>query len=154
MAASIDFNDIKLVAVSDCIPIFSAVFISNLHYCPFQVIGEGTYGKVYHAKCHNQDRAVKKIYAKVSQAEMEREYKQLGRANHTNIIFLYGVSFHDDVHYMVMEYAEGGSIAYLLHKNSKPDYTFEHFINWALHSAMVLFIEVESTDIYLLSTNM
>lgn len=113
------------------------------------MIGEGTFGVVYHAKCRNQDRAVKKIYTKVSKAEMEREYKQLGRANHPNIIFLYGVSFHEDVHYMVMEYAEGGSMSELLHKNCKLDYTFDHFINWALHSAMVLF-----TYIYLLSTNM
>lgn len=113
------------------------------------MIGEGTFGKVYHAKCRNKDRAVKQIYTNVPDHEMQREYKQLGRASHKNIIFLYGVAVHDKVHYMVMEYAEGGSLFDLLHKSSKPDYTFDHFINWVLHSAMVWFIEVESTDIYI-----
>lgn len=122
--------------------LFCSVFILILHYCLFQVIGEGTFGKVYHAKCHNKDRAVKKIYTNVPKHEMQREYKQLGKASHNNIIFLYGVAVNDNVHYMVMEYAEGGSLSDLLHKSSKLDYTFEHFINWALHSAMVGFIEV------------
>lgn len=80
--------------------------------------------------------AVKKIYSKQPE-KLQREYKQLMRAQHKNIIFLYGVAFNDDAYYLVMEYSDGGSLFNLLHFEEKPAYKFDHAINWSYQTVEV-----------------
>lgn len=101
-----------------------------------EVIGEGSFGKVRKARYNNKDVAVKYIYTQNPEA-LQREIKNLMRASHENIIFLYGVAVNDGVHYLVMEYAEGGSLFNFLHIGQKPDYRFDHAINWSYQCAEV-----------------
>ncbi|XP_034485835.1 mitogen-activated protein kinase kinase kinase 7 isoform X2 [Drosophila innubila] len=98
-------------------------------------IGEGTFGKVYKAQWRNKCVAVKRIYLNVNEEYVEREFKQLSRANHINIIFLHGISIHEDIHYLIMEYADGGSLFNFLHKVPRLEYSLNHVINWALQAA-------------------
>lgn len=81
--------------------------------------------------------AVKRINLNVNEESVEREFKQLSRANHENIIFLHGISIHEDIHYLIMEYADGGSLFNLLHKEPLEEYTLNHVISWTLQAAKV-----------------
>ncbi|KAM8704906.1 hypothetical protein ACLKA7_009376 [Drosophila subpalustris] len=98
-------------------------------------IGEGTFGKVYKAQWRNKCVAVKRIYLNVNEEHVEREFRQLSRANHINIIFLHGISIHEDIHYLIMEYADGGSLFNFLHREPRAEYSLNHVINWALQAA-------------------
>ncbi|XP_051862823.1 mitogen-activated protein kinase kinase kinase 7 [Drosophila albomicans] len=98
-------------------------------------IGSGSFGKVYQATYRNKNVAVKRINLNVSDEDFEREFKQLSRANHINIIFLHGTAMNQDVHYLVMEYVDGGSLFKLLYSMPRATYTINHIINWALQAA-------------------
>lgn len=61
------------------------------------------------------------------------ELQQLSRVDHPNIIKLYGASMHSPPIFLVMEYAECGSLYKVLHQ-SKPEVSYHsgHAINWCL----------------------
>lgn len=95
-----------------------------------EVLGEGSFGKLKKARFNNKDVAVKELYTQNPEA-LKREIKNLMRASHNNIIFLYGVAVNDGVHFLVTDYAEGGSLFNFLHVGQKPDYRLDHAINWS-----------------------
>jgi len=93
---------------------------------------------VYRANWRNKCVAVKRINFNVQDENVEREFKQLSRASHINIVFLHGLSIHDGVHYFIMEYADGGSLfSFLYTEQPKREYTLNHVISWALQAARV-----------------
>lgn len=64
------------------------------------------------------------------------EVRQLSRVDHENIVKLYGACTQGVQFFLVMEYAEGGSLFNVLH-NSKLAYTLAHAMSWAYQCAKV-----------------
>ncbi|KAH8381845.1 hypothetical protein KR009_000632, partial [Drosophila setifemur] len=95
------------------------------------VIGSGFFGRVYKAQWRQSQIAVKMIRVGCEDTGITREVNQLSKASHKNIIKLYGVSQHDDLFYLMVEYLEGGSLSSYLHADWKPKYTLAHALNWA-----------------------
>ncbi|XP_037815273.1 mitogen-activated protein kinase kinase kinase 7-like [Lucilia sericata] len=101
-------------------------------------IGRGTFGVVYKAVLRDKNVAVKEFDRNTEKKIIEREIKQLSRVKHPNIIALYGISSNEKTNYMIMEYAEGGSLHQFLHGNKKPNYSMAHAIGWARQCAEAL----------------
>ncbi|ESN92966.1 hypothetical protein HELRODRAFT_69369, partial [Helobdella robusta] len=100
-----------------------------------QIVGRGAYGVVSRARWRNIDVAVKLIKTESERKAFVTELKQLSRVNHMNIVKLYGASTKQPV-FLVMEYAEGGSLYNVLHGNPmKPSYTASHAVSWCLQCA-------------------
>ncbi|ALC49769.1 Tak1 [Drosophila busckii] len=97
-------------------------------------VGHGSYGVVCKAMWRNQLVAVKEFFASAEQKDIEKEVKQLSRVKHVNIIALYGISYHQAT-YLIMEYAEGGSLHNFLHGKVKPAYSLAHAMSWARQCA-------------------
>ncbi|XP_030378982.1 mitogen-activated protein kinase kinase kinase 7 [Scaptodrosophila lebanonensis] len=98
-------------------------------------VGHGSYGVVYKATWRNQLVAVKEFGASAEQKAIETEVKQLSRVKHVNIIALYGLSSYQQSTYLIMEYAEGGSLHNFLHGKVQPAYSLAHAMSWALQCA-------------------
>lgn len=81
--------------------------------------------------------AVKEFGPKAEQKAIETEVKQLSRVQHTNIIALYGIALNQMSTYLIMEYAEGGSLYDFLHGKVKPYYSKAHAMSWARQCAEV-----------------
>lgn len=81
--------------------------------------------------------AVKEFGPKTEQKAIEIEVKQLSRVQHPNIIALYGIAANQLSQYLIMEYAEGGSLYDFLHGKIKPYYSTAHAMSWALQCAEV-----------------
>ncbi len=97
------------------------------HYRIVEKIGEGGMGEVYRAHDERLDRdvAVKVLPASVAQdperiARFEREAKLLASLNHPNIATLYGLEEHEGRRFLVMELAEGETLAERLKKGQIP----------------------------------
>ncbi|KAH8407942.1 hypothetical protein KR222_004181 [Zaprionus bogoriensis] len=136
MEKSINFEDIAFGQVSSNIFLFIYIFVYSDVLCP-QLIDRGSYGEVYRAVYNGRNVAVKKIYRPAFEEELpaiRREYKQLSRANHINIVFLHGITIQQDIHYLMMEYIDGGTLSKLLHVSTQP-YTLTHGLNWGLQVA-------------------
>lgn len=84
------------------------------------------------------------FYASAEKKDIEKEVKQLSRVKHPNITSLYGNTSFQQATYLIMEYAEGGSLHNFLHGKVKPAYTLSHAISWALQCAEVCQLQVES----------
>lgn len=63
------------------------------------------------------------------------EVKQLSCVKHPNIVTLYGASTLSDTAYLIMEYAEGGSLNHLLHECKQQEYDLRHACSWAMQTA-------------------
>ncbi|XP_055910217.1 mitogen-activated protein kinase kinase kinase 7 [Eupeodes corollae] len=100
-----------------------------------EIVGRGSFGTVYKAEWQNHYVAVKEFYITAEQKAIQAEVKQLSRVVHPNIIALYGVSIQNECVYLIMEYAEGGSLYDFLHGKAKPYYSAAHAMNWALQCA-------------------
>ncbi|XP_055847006.1 mitogen-activated protein kinase kinase kinase 7 [Episyrphus balteatus] len=100
-----------------------------------EIVGRGSFGTVYKALWQNRYVAVKEFYVTADQKAIQTEVKQLSRVVHPNIIALYGVSIKNESVYLVMEYAEGGSLYNFLHGKANPYYSAAHAMNWALQCA-------------------
>lgn len=100
-----------------------------------EIVGRGSFGTVYKAEWQNRYVAVKEFYITADQKAIQTEVKQLSRVVHPNIIALYGVSIKDECVYIVMEYAEGGSLYNFLHGKTNAYYSAAHAMNWALQCA-------------------
>lgn len=81
--------------------------------------------------------AVKEFGPKTEQKAIEIEVKQLSRVQHPNIIALYGIAANQLSQYLIMEYAEGGSLYDFLHGKIKPYYSTAHAMSWARQCAEV-----------------
>ncbi|XP_034484048.1 mitogen-activated protein kinase kinase kinase 7 [Drosophila innubila] len=98
-------------------------------------VGHGSYGVVCKAMWRNQLVAVKEFFASAEQKDIEKEVKQLSRVKHPNIIALHGISSYQQATYLIMEYAEGGSLHNFLHGKVKPAYSLAHAMSWARQCA-------------------
>ncbi|XP_034099882.1 mitogen-activated protein kinase kinase kinase 7 [Drosophila albomicans] len=98
-------------------------------------VGHGSYGVVCKAIWRNQLVAVKEFFASAEQKDIEKEVKQLSRVKHPNIIALHGISSYQQATYLIMEYAEGGSLHNFLHGKVKPVYSLAHAMSWARQCA-------------------
>ncbi len=88
------------------------------HYRIVEKIGAGGMGEVYRATDERLDRgvAIKVLPEDVAQdperlARFEREAKLLASLSHQNIATLYGLEEHDGERFLVMEVAEGETLA-------------------------------------------
>lgn len=102
-----------------------------------QKVGHGTFGIVYKAVWRDRYVAVKEFEPSSEQKAIETEVKQLSRVNHPNIIALYGIATNQKYNYLLMEYAEGGSLHQFLHGKVKPYYSTAHAMSWARQCAEV-----------------
>uniref|UniRef100_A0A1A9WCB2 Mitogen-activated protein kinase kinase kinase 7 n=1 Tax=Glossina brevipalpis TaxID=37001 RepID=A0A1A9WCB2_9MUSC len=98
-------------------------------------VGHGSYGVVYKAIWRDRYVAVKEFGPKAEQKAIETEVKQLSRVQHPNIIALYGLAANQMSTYLIMEYAEGGSLYDFLHGKAKPYYSTAHAMSWARQCA-------------------
>ncbi|XP_037815270.1 mitogen-activated protein kinase kinase kinase 7-like isoform X2 [Lucilia sericata] len=98
-------------------------------------VGCGTFGVVYKAIWRDFYVAVKEFDHKSEEKPIVREIKQLSRVKHPNIIALFGISTNRKSNYIIMEYAEGGSLHHFLHGNVKPYYSMAHAMSWARQCA-------------------
>jgi Tol biopolymer transport system component len=97
------------------------------HYRIVDKIGEGGMGEVYRACDERLDRdvAIKVLPEAVAQdsdrlARFEREAKLLASLSHQNIATLYGLEEHEGRRFLVMELAEGETLAERLKKGPIP----------------------------------
>ena len=109
---------------------------------PYEIlapIGAGGMGEVYKANDTRLDRAVaiKILPAHFAESaerrqRFEREAKAISQLNHPHICTLYGVGEQDGIHYLVMEYIEGETLAERLKKGALPlDKAIEYGIQMA-----------------------
>jgi serine/threonine protein kinase len=97
------------------------------HYRITDKLGEGGMGEVYRAHDERLDRdvAIKVLPEEVAQdeerlARFEREAKLLASLNHTNIATLHGLEEHEGQRFLVMELAEGETLAERIKKGPIP----------------------------------
>ena len=89
------------------------VFDSSLkfHVVIFlQILGKGSFGLVIRARWRDRDVAVKVFQTESERSAFLVELRQLSRVAHPNIIRLFGASTQPPHVYIVMEYAECGSL--------------------------------------------
>ncbi|HWJ48161.1 MAG TPA: serine/threonine-protein kinase, partial [Candidatus Udaeobacter sp.] len=97
---------------------------------PYEIqspLGAGGMGEVYRARDTRLDRtvAIKILPSHLSedaeaQQRFEREARTISSLNHPNICTLYDVGHQDGVHFLVMEYLEGETLADRLCKGPLP----------------------------------
>jgi serine/threonine-protein kinase len=97
------------------------------HYRITAKLGEGGMGEVYRAHDERLDRdvAIKVLPEEVAQdearlARFEREAKLLASLSHQNIATLYGLEEHEGQRFLVMELAEGETLAERIKKGPIP----------------------------------
>ncbi|XP_017874922.1 PREDICTED: mitogen-activated protein kinase kinase kinase 7-like [Drosophila arizonae] len=99
-----------------------------------EVLGQGNNGKVFKARWHTKDVAVKEIFLQNINKSTDNEITELLRANHENIVFLHGTAIKNNILYLVMELVDGGSLENLIY-SEQINYDLAHVINWALQIA-------------------
>src|SRR5579872_519779 len=97
---------------------------------PYEIqapLGAGGMGEVYRARDTRLERtvAVKILPSRLAenseaQQRFEREARAISSLNHPNICTLYDVGQQDGVHFLVMEYLEGETLADRLRKGPLP----------------------------------
>lgn len=102
----------------------------------FQILGKGSFGLVVRAQWRGLDVALKVFQTDNERTTFIVELRQLSRLKHPNIIKLYGASSQPPQVYLVMEFAECGSLYKVLH-HIKPqiEYHSGHAISWCLQCA-------------------
>ncbi|XP_023174501.2 mitogen-activated protein kinase kinase kinase 7-like [Drosophila hydei] len=99
-----------------------------------EVMGRGSFGIVLRANLFDIELAVKKILkSELNGNWIEREVRQLFRANHENIIKFFGSTQDADGNTLIlMEYADCGSLHNYLYGNGhkKHKYTHRTVLNW------------------------
>lgn len=79
--------------------------------------------------------AVKQITREEDRAAFLIEVRQLSRVDHENIVKLYGACTRGTNFFLVMEYAEGGSLYNVLHHSPSTKYTLAHALSWTYQCA-------------------
>ena len=101
-----------------------------------ETLGSGSFGTVYKGRWRSLDVAVKHFKTREEIDSFSVEVKQLSRVRHPNIVKLYGASSPSKTAaYLIMEYAEGGSLSHLLHDCRHQDYDLRHACSWAMQTA-------------------
>jgi Tol biopolymer transport system component len=112
---------------------------------PFEILapaGAGGMGEVYRARDTRLDRtvAIKVLPAHLAdnperQQRLEREARAVSSLNHPHICALYDIGHQDGIHYLVMEYLEGETLAQRIGKGTLPT---EQLLRWAIEIASAL----------------
>ncbi|XP_023170271.2 dual specificity protein kinase zak2-like [Drosophila hydei] len=122
---------------SHCSQINATKFIQSYEDVNYQdielieTIGSGSFGLVYRAKWCEMVVAVKECKS-IATTNFEQEIKQLARTNNQNIVKLYGSCFHENCAYLVMDYAECGSLYNYLHGDEQKEYTMARALDWMI----------------------
>ncbi|KAI1294847.1 Mitogen-activated protein kinase kinase kinase 7 [Halotydeus destructor] len=99
-----------------------------------RIVGQGTFGIVKKGSWRGKDVAVKQFNSQQEKQSFVTEVAALSRVDHPNIIELYGASTSGPV-FLVMEYAEGGSLYNVLHCMPHVEYSAAHAISWSYQCA-------------------
>ncbi|XP_059083816.1 serine/threonine-protein kinase phg2-like [Tigriopus californicus] len=126
-------------------PLSASPFIDQIPHDAIEegeILGKGSYGLVIRARLRHAHFHGDEVAIKIFQTELERaaflvELRQLSRVKHPNIINLLGASTQPPNVYLVMEYAECGSLYKVLHQ-VKPliQYHSGHALSWVLQCAI------------------
>ncbi|WNE41207.1 MAG: Serine/threonine-protein kinase PknD [Mycoplasmataceae bacterium] len=81
-----------------------------------KLLGKGAFGEVYRGNWHGQTVAIKKIPAN-NLKDIDKEIKALKQLNHENIIRYHEERAKNNFVYLIMEYAEQGSLDKWIEKN-------------------------------------
>lgn len=100
-----------------------------------ETLGSGSFGTVFKGRWRGRAVAVKQFKTQEEINSFMVEVKQLSCVKHENIVTLYGTSSLADTAYLIMEYAEGGSLNHLLHECKQQNYDLRHACIWALQAA-------------------
>ena len=97
------------------------------HYEIQSLIGKGGMGEVYHGKDTRLNRSVAvKVLPQIFLADsnrlirFQREAKLLASLNHSNVASIHGFEESNGMHFLVMEFVEGSTLAELLAKHPLP----------------------------------
>jgi serine/threonine-protein kinase len=90
-------------------------------------LGAGGMGVVYKARQVSLDRdvALKVLFKDLAASRPDfvsrfyREAKVMAKLNHPNVVTCYGVGEAHGLHYLAMEFVEGGSVAHLIKQNGR-----------------------------------
>lgn len=114
---------------ADSIP-FNELILSS------ETLGSGSFGTVFKGRWRGLNVAVKQFKTREEIDSFSVEVKQLSRVKHPNIVKLYGASSPSrTAAYLIMEYAEGGSLNHLLHECRQQEYDLRHACSWAMQTA-------------------
>lgn len=109
---------------------------SELRLSMNETLGSGSFGTVFKGRWRDKPVAIKQFKTKEEIESFSVEVNQLSSVRHPNIISLYGSSTLPDCAYLIMEYAEGGSLNNLLHDcKQHQDYDLRHACSWAMQTA-------------------
>ena len=101
--------------------------ISFTDICAGALLGKGSFGTVLRAVWYSpegdKDVAIKYFESEKEQEQFNIEKKQLARVNHPNIIQMYGACLRPHV-FLVMEFAECGSLYKVIHENKVRSFCF------------------------------
>ena len=101
-----------------------------------ETLGSGSFGTVFKGRWRGVTVAVKQYKTREQIDSFTVEVKQLSSVKHQNIVRLYGTSSPSKIAaYLVMEYAEGGSLNHLLHESRQQEYDLRHACSWAMQTA-------------------
>jgi mitogen-activated protein kinase kinase kinase 7 len=101
-----------------------------------KILGKGSFGVVLRGRWKEMDVAIKIFQTEQEHAAFVVELRQLSRVEHENIIKLYGASTQPPYIFLVMEYAENGSLYKVLHQmKTIVPYHSGHAISWVLQCA-------------------
>lgn len=100
-----------------------------------RTLGSGSFGTVYKGLWKGRTVAVKEYRTPEEIGSFSVEFKQLSHVKHPNIVTSYGASQSIGKVYLVMEYAECGSLNYLLHECKQQEYDLRHACGWAMQTA-------------------
>ncbi|XP_043071725.1 mitogen-activated protein kinase kinase kinase 7-like [Drosophila grimshawi] len=102
-------------------------------------LGKGSFGEVWEATYKGNKVAVKAIIGDIqTNIAIVNEAHNLAKANHKNIIKLYGTTYHNDRSFLVMEYMAGGSLWHLLHQQKNKKYELTDSVRWLTQAAEAL----------------
>jgi mitogen-activated protein kinase kinase kinase 7 len=100
-----------------------------------ETLGSGSFGTVFKGRWRGRKVAVKQFKTREERDSFLVEVKQLSNIKHANIVTLHGATWLPDTAYLIMEYAEGGSLNNLLHECKKQEYDLRHACSWARQAA-------------------
>lgn len=102
-----------------------------------ETLGSGSFGTVFKGYWRGRSVAVKQFRTREEIDSFLVEVKQLSCVKHPNIVTLFGSSVQhaNGTAYLVMEYAEGGSLNHLLHECRQQQYDLRHACIWASQTA-------------------
>lgn len=114
-------------------------FVEQINYQEIEqgeILGKGSFGVVLHGRWRDTDVAIKVFQTENEHAAFLIELRQLSRVDHPNIIKLFGASTQPPYVFLVMEFAECGSLYKVLHQ-LKPQVSYHsgHAISWCLQCA-------------------